>query len=244
MKKTNLLIVALALGFLFTNSTVSIGSDFSETKSEKNLENDPSTIIANYIKAVGGKENVSKIKNSIVTMEAEMQGTVIKIKGISDSENERMVQETSVMGNVAQRTVLLNGKATIIAMGQQQDIPDEMVQSLKAQVYVFPEEHYEAMGYDLEAQGTEDIDGEEAYKLVITTADNMKTVEYYSVESGLKLRTSSEAAGDITYSDYEEMDGVLFPMKMTIKNPMMPMALETKVTSLKFNQDLTDEDFK
>lgn len=177
-------------------------------------------------------------------MEAELQGTVINIKGISDSENERMIQETSVMGNVAQRTVLADGKATMIAMGQQQDIPEEMVQSLKAQVYVFPEEHYEAMGYDLEVQGTEDIEGEEAYKLVITTANNMKTVEYYSVDSGLKLRTSSEATGDITYSDYEEIEGVKFPMKMTIKNPMMPMALETKVTSIKFNQDLSGEDFR
>jgi hypothetical protein len=244
MKKTNLLVLAMALGFLFTNITLSISAENAETPFARSIENDPSTIIANYIKAVGGKENVSKIKNSIVTMEAEMQGTVIEIKGISDSENERMVQETSVMGNVAQRTVLSNGKATIIAMGQQQDIPEEMVQSLKAQVYVFPEEHYEEMGYELEVQGTEEIEGEEAYKLVITTGNNMKTTEYYSVESGLKLRTSSDATGDITYSDYEELDGVKFPMKMTIKNPMMPMPLETKVTSLKFNQELSDEDFK
>lgn len=244
MKNTNLLFSALVLGFLLTISVCGVEAANSKIVPVKNLENDPSTIIANYIKAVGGKENVSKIKNSVITMEAELQGTVINIKGISDSENERMIQETSVMGNVAQRTVLADGKATMIAMGQQQDIPEEMVQSLKAQVYVFPEEHYEAMGYDLEVQGTEDIEGEEAYKLVITTANNMKTVEYYSVDSGLKLRTSSEATGDITYSDYEEIEGVKFPMKMTIKNPMMPMALETKVTSIKFNQDLSGEDFR
>ncbi|TVP43079.1 MAG: peptidase, M16 family protein [Mongoliibacter sp.] len=216
----------------------------STDNAEVKTLNDPETVISNYLKAVGGKDNIAKIKNSVITMEADFQGTVIKIKGISDSENERMVQETSIMGNIAQRTVLANGKATLIAMGQEQVVPEDMIQSLKAQVYVFPEEHYQEMGYDLELQGTEDIEGEEAHKLVITTSNNMKTVEYYSVASGLKLRTSSDAAGDITYSDYEEVDGVKFPMKMTIKNPMMPMALETKVTSLEFNQELSDEDFK
>ncbi|WP_291783333.1 peptidase, M16 family protein [Cecembia sp.] len=206
--------------------------------------NDPKEVIARYIEAVGGKENVAKIKNSVMTMEAEMQGMSIQIKGISDQENSRLLQETIVMGNVASKTVLANGKGKITAMGQENDIPEEMLSMMKAQTYVFPEEHYEEMGYTLELQGTEDLDGEEAYRLVITAPNGVKTVEYYSVGSGLKLRTSSDATGDITYSDYKEIDGVKFPMKMSISNPMMPSALETKVVSIAFNQELSDEDFK
>ncbi|WP_293016654.1 peptidase, M16 family protein [Mongoliibacter sp.] len=244
MKNKNILLKALVLCIILAQVSPVFAGNISTDNAEVKTLNDPETVISNYLKAVGGKDNIAKIKNSVITMEADFQGTVIKIKGISDSENERMVQETSIMGNIAQRTVLANGKATLIAMGQEQVVPEDMIQSLKAQVYVFPEEHYQEMGYDLELQGTEDIEGEEAHKLVITTSNNMKTVEYYSVASGLKLRTSSDAAGDITYSDYEEVDGVKFPMKMTIKNPMMPMALETKVTSLEFNQELSDEDFK
>jgi hypothetical protein len=212
--------------------------------SSSNEANDPKEVIARYIEAVGGKENVAKIKNSIMTMEAEMQGMSIQIKGISDQENGRLLQETLVMGNVASRTVLANGKGKITAMGQENDIPEEMLSMMKAQTYVFPEEHYEDMGYSLELQGTEDLDGEEAYRLVITAPNDLKTVEYYSVSSGLKLRTSSDATGDITYSDYKEIDGVKFPMRMSISNPMMPSALETKVVSIAFNQELSDEDFK
>ncbi|EOZ92438.1 Insulinase-like protein [Indibacter alkaliphilus LW1] len=241
MKKIKILAIALAMSFPMSSSFAYVSS--SEVEINPSL-NDPSTIISNYINAIGGKDKVSKIKNAVVNMEAEFQGAKIEMKQISDSENERMVQETSFMGNVAQKTTLIDGKGKVMGMGQEEDLSEEMVQLLKAQIYVFPEQHYEELGYSLELQGTEEIDGEEAHKLIITTGNNQKTVEYYSLSSGLKLRTSSEATGDITYSDYEEVDGVRFPMKLTIKSPMMPVEMEAKVTSLKFNQELSVEDFK
>jgi hypothetical protein len=217
--------------------------DFKVSDQLEILENDPETIIENYIKAVGGKNNIAKIKNSVILMEAEFQGAGITIKGISDQENGRLLQETSVMGNVAQKTVLANGKGKISAMGQEQELTEDMVGILKAQTYVFPEDHYMELGYSLELFGTEEIDGETAHRLVVTASNGMKTSEYYSVKSGLKLRTSSEATGDITYSNYQEVEGVKIPMKLSIKNPMLPVALEAMVISIKFNQDLSDEDF-
>jgi hypothetical protein len=88
------------------------------------------------------------------------------------------------------------------------------------------------------------VDGQQAYTLGITAPNGMVTNEFYSVESGLKLRTSSDATGEITYSDYREVEGVLFPMMLTIKNPMLPVALEAKIISVKFNQALSDADFQ
>jgi len=224
-----------------------LGINFSHAMNHDGLivaeDNDPQEVIARYIEAVGGKENVSKIKNSVMTMEAEMQGMKIQIKGISDQVNGRLLQETIVMGNVASKTVLANGKGKMMAMGQESELPADMLDMMKVQTYVFPEEHYEALGYTIEHQGMDEVEGEAAHRLVITATNGFQTVEYYSVDSGLKLRTSSDATGDVTYSDYQEVDGVKYPMRMTIKNPMMPMALETKVVELAFNQELSDEDF-
>lgn len=231
-----LLIAIMAMhGFAFATE--------SSSSAHETVENDPSTIIANYIKAVGGKDNVAKIKNSTMIMEASFQGAALIMKTIADSENSRMVQETSFMGNVASKTILKDGKAKVIAMGQEQDIPAEMAEYLKVQTYVFPEEKYESLGYSLELQGTEKIEGEEAHKLIITAPNGMKTVEYYSIGSGLKLRTSSEATGDISYADYQEKDGVKIPMKLTVKSPMLPVELETIVKEVKFNTELKDSDF-
>jgi hypothetical protein len=131
-----------------------------------------------------------------------------------------------------------------MSMGQQQEMNEEMIQMLEAQAYVFPELHYEELGYKLEHKGIEDVNGEEANALVITTENGMETMEYYSIDSGLKLRTSSSSTGEINFSDYQEVDGVMFPMTLTIKNPMLPTAMIGKVTSIKFNQELSDEDFK
>ncbi|OYX16593.1 MAG: peptidase, M16 family protein [Algoriphagus sp. 32-45-6] len=206
-------------------------------------ENDPQTIIQNYVKAVGGKEKITAIKNTTMTGEASFMGQSITIKTVADSENERLLQSTSVGGNVMQQTVLMNGKAQVMAMGQVQELPDEMTQLLKTQTYAFPEMNYESLGFELEYVGEEDLDGEKVHKLQIKAPNGMVTNEYYSVASSLKVRTSSEATGDISYSDYQEVDGVLFPMTLTIKNAMLPEALVTKMTSVKFNQTLTDADF-
>lgn len=54
-------------------------------------ENDPQEVIARYIEAIGGKDKVAKIKNSVMFMEAEVQGMKIEIKGIADQENGRFV---------------------------------------------------------------------------------------------------------------------------------------------------------
>jgi phosphotransferase system IIB component len=245
MKINSILLGIIAMGFSMTTvaETIHTGGDVIVI-SENISENDPETILATYIKAVGGMDNISKIKNSVMEMQADFQGTSILIKGISDQEGKRMVQETSVGGNVVQKTILINGKGSMSIMGQDQDLPEEMVQMLKAQIYVFPEEHYEELGYGLELQGTEDIDGEEAHKLIISAPNGMKTVEYYAVDSGLKIRTSSDATGDISYGDYQLIEGVKVPMSLTISNPMMPVALEAKVIVMKFNQPLTDQDFK
>ncbi|WP_084120502.1 LolA-like protein [Aquiflexum balticum] len=250
MKKLGLFAAILTVGTL--QVTAMAGSEdlvnsglASKIRVElKNGETDPAEVISKYIKAVGGKEKISKILNSVRVMEADFQGNIILMKGISDQQNGRMMQETSVMGNVVQKTIVVNGEGTISTMGQEQAITEEMMQMIKSQMYLFPEGHYEEMGFGLEIRGTEKISGEDVHALVITFPNGMKIMEYYSVRSGLKLKTSSDATGDIDYSDYQEVDGILIPMTLTITNAMLPTALEGKVTSILFNQELTDADFK
>ena len=206
--------------------------------------NDPATIIATYIKAVGGMDKVMAIKNAHFTAEAMFQGQIIEIKTIADAENSRLMQSTSVGGNVMQKTLFSGGKGQMLVMGQVQELPDEMAMMLKPQTYVFPEIHYESMGFKLALLATEEIEGEQVNKLEITAPNGMVTTEYYSVKTGLKLKSSSLATGDVLYSDYQEIEGVNFPMLLTIKNPMLPVALEAKMISVKFNQALTEEDFQ
>ena len=232
------LLVAAIQGEVFAEKIISPQASSTE------MMNDPATIIANYIKAVGGEEKVKSVKNASMTAEANFQGQVIEIKTIADSENGRMMQSTALGGNVMQKTLLVDGKGQMITMGQVQELPEETVALLKPQTYVFPEQYYESMGFKLAYVGLESIDGQEVHNLQITAPNGLMNNEFYSVASGLKIRTSSAATGDITYSNYQPVDGVLFPMVLTIKNPMLPVALEAKMITVKFNQTLSDSDFQ
>ena len=72
----------------------------------------------------------------------------------------------------------------------------------------------------------------------------MEMTEYYSVKTGLKLRSVSSAAGEFNYSNYKAIDGVLWPMNISIQNPNMPFTLEADVVSVLFNQELDPADFR
>lgn len=232
------LLVAAVQGDLFAGENPANGQPIAT------VENDAATIIASYIHAVGGEEKVKAIKNASLYAEANFQGQVIEIRTISDSENSRMMQSTSVGGNVVQKTVLAEGKGQMTMMGELQELPAETVALLKVQTYVFPELFYGEMGFTIAFLGTEEVDGQQAHKLGVTAANGMVTNEFYSVESGLKLKTSSSATGDISYSDYREIDGIMFPMLLTIKNPMLPTALEARMKEVRFNQALAEADFQ
>lgn len=208
------------------------------------VNNDPETIIAKYLEAVGGEEKIQTIKNASMTAEASFQGQIIEIKTIADSENSRLMQSTAVGGNVMQKTLFVDGKGQMVMMGQTQELTEETVAMLKPQTFVFPEQHYEEMGFKLAYIGAEDLEGVAVHKLEMTSPTGIVTQEFYSIESGLKLKTSSESAGDISYSDYQEVDGILMPMLLTIKNPALPVVLEAKIVSVKFNQTLTQADFQ
>lgn len=232
------------VGSLAFSSGVSFQSSSSPKMEVNYLENEPSAIIEKYLAAVGGKEKLEKIKNVSMIALADFQGQSIEIKSVSDAENQRMMQSTAVSGNVMQKTFFVNGKAQVMAMGKVQELPDEMAALMKAQTYVFPEAHYEELGYQLSSLGSEVMDGVEVEGIQIILPNGMVTKEYYAVATGLKHKTSSQASGDITYSDYQEVDGVLYPMMLTIKSPMLPVALEAKITSLEFNRPLSDSDFQ
>lgn len=204
----------------------------------------PQEIIDAYIKAVGGLEKVNGIKNMMIVMEANLQGMTLEISSTSDQENKRLMQQTTMNGNVIQKTVVKNGKGYIYAMGEQQELRADQLDAVNAQIFVFPEIQYESLGYTLTAGDIQDIDGEAAYTLNIVTSKGIETTEYYSTNSGLKLRTSTEQAGDVTYGDYEEVDGIMIPTKMTIFNAMLPMPIEAKMVKVKFNETLDSSLFE
>ncbi|TVP43064.1 MAG: insulinase family protein [Mongoliibacter sp.] len=204
----------------------------------------PEAVIQAYLSAIGGAEKVKSIKTSKMESVAEVQGMKLEMSYVYDEQNQAFSNKVSMMGNVASHTLIKDGKATVTAMGQSQELSDEQFEAAKMNMFIFPELHYELMGYTLELDGIREIEGEEAYKLVVSNPTGASTINYYSVESGLKLKSESADTGEMIFDEYEEVEGIKYPMMMTLKSPMIPMPLEAKVGKIEFNVPISEDDMK
>lgn len=240
MKKTVLALAVMLAGASFESKALVEGDSKLElAKKEVTVEE----VVQKYIAAVGGQEMVDNLRNVEMVMKAEIQGMSLNITVVTDQENERALNLTEMNGNQVAKTLIKDGKGKVISMGQEQEISGDQLKSMMSQTYIIPEMHYADLGYEISYDGTGEVDGEEAHKLLLKDNNGVETREYYSIESGLKLMTESELAGKVVYEDYRNWDGIILPSKITMSNNMMPMPMEVNVVSLKMNQELDDELF-
>jgi predicted Zn-dependent peptidase len=201
------------------------------------------SVMKNYLKAIGGKDKAKAIKTAKLTLEAEIMGNSLEISAVYDAETGAYGQKTSVMGNVMQTTTIKDGKAAISAQGQNMELTGAQLEEAQINAYLFPEAWYAEKGYTATLDGLKDVEGTPAYKVIFASEGGAKLINYYDQNTGLKIKNENPSTGDTFYSDYQEKDGVMFPMLWTIKSPMIPVPLEAKVTNLEINPALTDADF-
>lgn len=91
--------------------------------------------------------------------------------------------------------------------------------------------------------GIENFNGKEAYVVI-----DGKKKSFFDTKSGLMLGTSNEleAQGQkmvqtVTYGNYKEFDGIKFPEEFTMN---VGMDMTFKVLDIKFNEGVSDADFK
>ncbi len=252
MKPENLYITVVGNGSdikqgLARFGEVELYSNEGDKVQEINLSDADATaseVLDQYFAAIGGKDAAAEIHTAKMEMSAEVQGTQLNMLAVHDMDNQRMIQKVMMMGNEASKTILKDGEATVIAMGQSQTLTDEQYEDVKmASLWLIPELYYESMGYTLELDGAAEIEGEAAYKLVVTNPTGGKVINYYSMDSGLKLKSENQISGETTYSDYKEFEGVKIPVTMILKSPMIPVPLNSKVENLELNVPLSDQDF-
>ena len=104
------------------------------------------------------------------------------------------------------------GNAKIIAGGKEIPGQESMAAPLKYLGVLFAERFYADLGYTVEYKGINQVDGKDAHRVDLTI-DGSTFMEYYDVESGLKVKADLGQAGVYTFADYTEVDGVMIPFK-------------------------------
>lgn len=219
-----------------------------ETTSGPKME--PSAVIEKYLKAIGGKELLSAVKDVTINMTATIQGMQLSMKNIQ-KDNVKSLSSVTMNNMILSEQIFDGTKGKISAMGQPEKIVEgEEAGELLDEASIFPELFYQQKGTNLELADNEVINGVDCFKMLVTDARGKLKTEYYAVDSGLKMRTSLvEKAGEqqVTvirdYGDYTPVSNILFPHKLTIKGAM-PAPLDAVVTSINVNGQVSDDLFK
>ena len=98
---------------------------------------------------------------------------------------------------------------------------------------------------ELEIVSLSPLDGKDTYKIKVKE----NNFRYYDAESGLLVMTeevTEQGGNSITsitkYSDYKEVDGILYAFKREILAG--PQKINFEIISVKFNEEISDEFFK
>jgi len=204
-------------------------------------------VIEDYIEAAGGRENFKKVETFQQIGSVTMGARTITIKEFK-IEPDKFANITAMNGQVVQKQVYNGDKAMVTSMGQEQEVKGEQLKNLKYEAKLFKFLNYDELGVELELQGVEQVDGEDAYKIKVTNPAGNHHYDYYSMDSGLKIKSKSTQQtqqGEVTsiqkFSDYKKVNGIMLPHTINISGVR---SMTLTVDSYKINEEIDESLFE
>lgn len=212
------------------------------------------SIIENAIKAQGGENVISSIKDVVWSGSMDIPGAPFKpdVK-TSIINGKSFLRNTSAMNGamILQKQSVINGvykEEGQMAAGKEMD--DEDKEELDEETLIVNEIYYLKNNYNFNVKSIESVDGKDAYEVEITSKKGRKFTNFYDVATGLKVKTIANAEGPngatiqipTFFKDYKTYEGLQLPTKILISQ--MGTNLVINVNEVKVNTGLKDTDFK
>lgn len=139
------------------------------------------------------------------------------------------------------------GSSTNMQTGQK-ELTEKEIAAKKKSVGLFPELNYVSTGMKYELVGIENVDGVDMYVLKWNDGET-ETFDYYNTKSFMKVKSISiQKDGEetvettATYSDFKDVNGLLFPHTMTLS--VGEVTFSGKTTSITVNGKVDFSKFK
>lgn len=139
------------------------------------------------------------------------------------------------------------GASSNMQTGKKEMTAEEIANKQKS-AGLFPELNYAKSGAKYELLGIENQNGTEMYVLKLTDGDK-QSFDYFDTKSFQKLKSVSiqKVENEVvevsrTFSDYKDVNGLLFPHKVTLM--MGEMGFNGNVTLIEVNKSIEDSVFK
>lgn len=208
-------------------------------------------IIADYITALGGKENIEKVKDVTIKSKASLgQNVFLKEEVLKD--NKKSYSAITIKDNVLQKQVFdgEKGYEESIETGKNAMTADE-INDAKLSALLVMELHTADFGIKTEALGIDIIDDERYYVVRFTKADGNYTTNWYHTVTGLKsqsILSVKDKEGKFQslksfFGDYSKVNDVAFPYVEGIDFGGGAV-IEFVVDEIKVNSNVSDNIFK
>jgi zinc protease len=202
------------------------------------------SIIQDYLKAIGGKEEAMKVTSMVTTLAMEMMGREItgvdKKMAPNKSMNEMKMGEMTVF-----KKVFDGGKGHQQQMGQKKDFTEGEIREALDEKGIIPQLFYNNKEY----VGKGKVGDEETYRLKVIFPSGRTSVQQYSVKTGLLLQEETtskqgdvDAVSMIEYKDYKKVGTLLFPHNIIVNADGQEFNM--KATEIKLNAGVTASDFE
>jgi hypothetical protein len=201
-------------------------------------------VIDSYIAAVGGENNIKKIKSLTTQLTADVQGSELTINRTYKAPN--LFKEDVKVKIMTLQSRIYNGTEGFEkSMGSPDATPKgEELDELKFDAYIVPEIYLDAMGAKIELIGTEKVNDQPAYILQTTFVGGKIHTDYFATNNGLKLRstqTSPNPDGSTTssitdFGDYTDVAGIKIPH--TITQTVGGQKIKATIKNIKANEKI------
>lgn len=206
------------------------------------------SIVEDYLKAIGGKEEAKKVTSVSRDISLEMMGRSFEGNMKNMAPNKQSMELK--MGAMTIMKSVFNGTTGYQMQGpQKKEMTMEEIAEQKDEKAIIPQTMYATSDYKLDYVGSGSVNGETTYRLKIILPSGKVSVQQYSSKTGLLLQEeTTQKMGDqeipetITYADYKKVGNLLWPHSITRNTGDQEFAL--KIINIKINEAMSDEDFK
>jgi predicted Zn-dependent peptidase len=208
---------------------------------------DAPSVINKYIEAIGGTANIQKVKDLTMKASLNVQGNKANIM-IVYKVPDKYVTDITINGHTVQKTVLNGNTGKSITMQGTRELKGDELDKLKMEAQLIPELQYKKLAYKTELKGIAQVNGKDAYVIEVTSPSGAITTDYYSSETGLKIRSEStedspmgKIAQTTDFNEYAEVKGVKYPK--ALKQTAGSQTFDIMFDSFEVNTNVKDDIF-
>jgi len=173
-----------------------------------------------------------------------MQGMNIEI-GISRKAPNKICVETKMGDQVLTKQVFDGVKGKVKSPMGDQELTGNELESMRIEATLNPELNLDKLGITTELTGAGDVNGKKVWKVKMTMPSGTSSTDAYDQDTGLKVQSVTQQGQmtvTTTYSDYREVEGVLYPFKSVQSLGSQVVEIETK--SIEINTGIDDSVFE